>query len=312
MSDAVTPQMLNALLDDWDQVALFAYDQYCRAGRGVVAVERTVEGGGDDSFRLSYVSFPTAAAEGTATDKVQYLIANYDPDSEILIMYRDLANIVHTQRLRTAPGGRAPKRVWFFEMLRTLNEDATVVPDYAPEWFWNTITRLADNDSRTSVLPTAGSDDTGAPLAPDAEAWTIKTVLERRDPYMPSRTETVFTEIPAGADNVGEWNSRFWELFPSGEAEFVDYARTTGIHAWVALEFEPSFSCFEDRVTWEEEYDDACAKCRTRLPHAPSGYHWHLDSGGVKLGRDARGRTVPLELHFRLWRRDFGYMPTSE
>lgn len=42
---------------------------------------------------------------------------------------------MRTLRVRTPPEGRNPKRIWFFEMLRRLDEEPDKLPDTFSEWF---------------------------------------------------------------------------------------------------------------------------------------------------------------------------------
>jgi len=60
---------------------------------------------------------------GKTDPKTDELLAGYDPENEIIIQFADPRGGMRTQRLRTAPGTRHPKRVWFFEMLRRAGEE---------------------------------------------------------------------------------------------------------------------------------------------------------------------------------------------
>jgi hypothetical protein len=67
-----------------------------------------------------------------------------------------------------------------------------------------------------------------------------------------------------------------------------------------------------DLAAWESEYRVAADLCALRLPQPPGGFVWIPDMGGVIMTREAGGWNAPEHLTYRLWRRDLGYMPTSE
>lgn len=119
-------------LSEWDTLAFVAYDWYEKMGRLVVGIEQdeTDPGG----VRLLAVVYDFQA--GKPDPETARLLTAYDPDTEIVIQFIDKKSRVRTQRLRTAPGARHPKRVFFFEMLHRVNEepDAIDLKDL-PGWF---------------------------------------------------------------------------------------------------------------------------------------------------------------------------------
>jgi hypothetical protein len=84
-----------------------------------------------------------SASSGVLVPVTAGLIAEYDPVYEIVIQFRHDAGQIRTQRPRTAPGRRHPKRVFFFEMLRRINEEFdTVDARDLPDWFINALKEL--------------------------------------------------------------------------------------------------------------------------------------------------------------------------
>jgi len=139
-TDALTPELLRRALDEWDALAFLAYDGFTRSGRGVLALERVPEEVSSGRVRASYVTFP----EGKPHPETARVVSEYHPDDEFVLLYREVAGGLRTQRLRTGPESRAPKRVWFFEQLRRMNDDDDYVPEKTPPWFWDALERIAD------------------------------------------------------------------------------------------------------------------------------------------------------------------------
>ena len=133
------PKYVEEALSSWDEIAFFAYASYEKKGRLVVAIEQDTQTPGNTNLLAVTSDYendkPDAAAAG--------LIAAYDPNHEIVVQFLDDAGNVRTQRIRTAPGGRHPKRVYFFEMLRRVNEEPdTIDPEELPQWFINALEDL--------------------------------------------------------------------------------------------------------------------------------------------------------------------------
>ena len=138
-SDAITPKLFESALRNWDELAYLAYDGFTSAGHGLIALEQVSESHGPMGVRASYVRFP----DGRPSEETARVIAAYDPMLEFVVMYREPAGTVRTRRVRTAPDGRNPKRVWFFETLRRLNEEPDNAPKVIPEWFWEFLEKVA-------------------------------------------------------------------------------------------------------------------------------------------------------------------------
>ncbi|OQC52955.1 MAG: hypothetical protein BWX54_02459 [Verrucomicrobia bacterium ADurb.Bin018] len=70
------------------------------------------------------------------------MIDAYDPETEFLVLFDTDEGNTRTIRIRTPEGGRNPKGLWFFEMLRRIQEEPESVPDDLPAWFWGALDRL--------------------------------------------------------------------------------------------------------------------------------------------------------------------------
>ena len=113
------PTYVQNVLDNWETLAFVAYDGYEKAGRLVVGIERDEMNPAGARLLSVVYDFETGKPD-PATAK---LLAAYDPDTEIIIQFIDNGGHVRRQRLRTGPGARHPKRVFFFEMLRRIDEE---------------------------------------------------------------------------------------------------------------------------------------------------------------------------------------------
>ena len=118
MSDRISNEIFDQIMNVyWEQIACYAYDGYREHGCGAVGIEKIAAGGDpeDPEFPLCYILYdynnqkpdPDAAK----------LIADYDPNYELLVQYLREDGSVRTARIRTAPGRRHPKRISFFETL---------------------------------------------------------------------------------------------------------------------------------------------------------------------------------------------------
>jgi hypothetical protein len=126
----------------WEQVAFLALDGYNGSGRGIVLLQPTGTGERDLRMTASYV----VPDPGRLDDEVTRLLTEYDPFAEILVMFEGHGGTTRTLRLSAGPGQRSPKRVWFFEVLRRLEEDPASTPETIPEWFWSIIDRFSDSE----------------------------------------------------------------------------------------------------------------------------------------------------------------------
>ena len=118
MSDRISDEIFDQIMNvSWEQIACFAYDGFFAEGRGVVGIEKVSSGAGpeDPAFTLCYILYdydrqkPDPAAAK--------LIADYDPNYELVVQYLREDGSVRTARIKTAPGQRHPKRISFFETL---------------------------------------------------------------------------------------------------------------------------------------------------------------------------------------------------
>jgi len=122
-------------------MAFTAYDWFEKRGRVAVGID--VDEDDPAGAKLLGVSYDYQ--HGEPDPATAALLAEYDPETEIIIQFADPRGGVRTQRLRTAPGARHPKRVWFFEMLRRAEDDPESL-DVAelPEWFKDAVLKLTD------------------------------------------------------------------------------------------------------------------------------------------------------------------------
>lgn len=81
--------------------------------------------------------------------KVLSLLDAYDPETEYLVHF-DATGGTRTIRIRTPEGGRHPKRIWFFEMLRRVSEAPEELPDKLPKWFINACEKLEKMDKENT------------------------------------------------------------------------------------------------------------------------------------------------------------------
>jgi len=71
------------------------------------------------------------------------LLAEYDPNTEIVIQFIDKTKRLRTQRVRSNSGAQHPKKIFFFEMLRRINEEPkTIDLGNLPHWFVEALEKL--------------------------------------------------------------------------------------------------------------------------------------------------------------------------
>ena len=121
------PQYVDQVLSEWDFIAFFAYDSFESAGRGVVGLIEGAEG-----IQPMYGIRDYFLEQGD--QQVLSMLDKYNPETEFLVHF-DAAGGTRTIRVKTPEGGRQPKRVWFFEMLRRASEAPEELPDILPQWF---------------------------------------------------------------------------------------------------------------------------------------------------------------------------------
>ena len=134
------PLYIDEVLREWDTIAYLAYDGYEQQGPGVVVI---IPGG--NSSVLLYGKRDFFVKQGNTT--VLRMIDEYDPDWEFLALFDTDDGNTRTLRIRTPEGGRRPKRVWFFEMLRRVNDEPESLPEELPRWFLDILEKI---DKRTS------------------------------------------------------------------------------------------------------------------------------------------------------------------
>lgn len=129
------PAIVEGVLAQWDGLAFFAYEGFAKEGRGVVALD---PGEGDTGIFFVARGF-FAERDDPA---VLALIDAYDPDWEIVLYFENAPGVARAIRVRATPRARPPKRVYFFEMLRRLNEEPATLPEVLPTWFVEACDRL--------------------------------------------------------------------------------------------------------------------------------------------------------------------------
>lgn len=128
------PDYVDRVLREWDSIAFFSYDNFESSGRGAVAIGEYPEGP-----RIAYAAQDYFLR--TKNSQVLRLLYSYDPKTEFIVHFGSPAGM-RTLRVRTPPDGRNPKRIWFFEMLRRLDEGPENMPDPLPEWFAKALDEL--------------------------------------------------------------------------------------------------------------------------------------------------------------------------
>jgi hypothetical protein len=112
------PEYVQMVLDRWEWLALTAYEWYEQYGRLVIGIEEDPDADGPRLLAVTY-----DYEKGDPDETTAGLLATYDPAHEIIIQFRDVQGGIRTQRLRTAPDAQHPKRLYFFEMLRRVQEE---------------------------------------------------------------------------------------------------------------------------------------------------------------------------------------------
>lgn len=105
------PRYVQNALNQWDSISYFAYDCYEKVGRVAVGIE--ADPNNPAGARL--LAFQHDFQNGKPDKKTAHILASYDPENEIVIQFMQDNGQVRTQRLKTAPGARHPKRVFFLK-----------------------------------------------------------------------------------------------------------------------------------------------------------------------------------------------------
>ena len=133
MQDSI-PRIVDQVLSEWDFIAFFAYDNFESAGRGVVGLME-----GKKGIQAIYGTRDYFVKQGD--QQVLSLLDTYSPETEFLVHF-DATGGTRTIRVKTPEGGRHPKRVWFFEMLRRASEAPEELPNKLPDWFVHACEKL--------------------------------------------------------------------------------------------------------------------------------------------------------------------------
>ncbi|NLX26531.1 MAG: hypothetical protein GXY61_11355 [Lentisphaerae bacterium] len=128
------PDFVDRVLREWDFIAFFAYDNFESCGRGAVGL-----GDGANGIQAMYAPREYFVKKGDQA--VLQKVDEYDPVTEFLVHF-EVPEGMRTIRIRTPEEGRNPKRIWFFEMLRRLEEEPDKMPDPLPDWFAKALEKL--------------------------------------------------------------------------------------------------------------------------------------------------------------------------
>lgn len=170
--------------------------------------------------------------------------------------------------------------------------------------------------------------------------WTL-TIHEENPAPDGVGTQVHFIHIVATDETVAEWNAQFWGHFPRDASALEALARRGGVYVHADCALQPSEHTVKAQYGpyrtgkiaghwrhWQHRLHEAPTELRAlmeeyasdldrvrvaraaafedlvarKLPTPPASYEWALNQGGI------RGAGYG----FRLWRRDFGYMPGSE
>ena len=118
MSDRISDEIFDQIMNvSWEQIACFAYDGYLTHGRGLVGIEKIYSGADpeDLQFTLCFIIYDYEMQKPDPA--AAKLIADYDPNYELVVQYLREDGSVRTACIRTAPGQRHPKRISLFEAL---------------------------------------------------------------------------------------------------------------------------------------------------------------------------------------------------
>ncbi len=133
------PYYVRNALNDWETLAFVAYDWYEKMGRILVGIDQ------DDAdpagAKLIAVLYEFEA--GKPDPVTAKLLAEYDPDTEVIVQFIDKTKHIRTQRLRAGSGAQHPKKIFFFEMLRRINEEPETIDLLdLPHWFVEALEKL--------------------------------------------------------------------------------------------------------------------------------------------------------------------------
>lgn len=142
------PDFVDQVLRQWDFIAFFAYDNFELLGRGAVGLQNSKEG-----IQAMYGPRDYFVKQGD--QRVLSMVDDYNPSREFLVHF-DADGGTRTIRVRTPEGGRHPKRIWFFEILRRTSEAPEEIPEKLPTWFiqlWERLDNLRNNKAKSIDQP---------------------------------------------------------------------------------------------------------------------------------------------------------------
>lgn len=106
MAHIINNEELNNLLTrSWDDLCRYAYEQFLHFGRGFIGIDRTPS---DDDYQLL---FAVLNEDSTFDASIKASVANYDPETEMVLQFACAQNQFRTVRLRSQ-NGRGPRSVW--------------------------------------------------------------------------------------------------------------------------------------------------------------------------------------------------------
>ena|GEM_PF-1031573 len=131
------PEYIENVLNEWDTIVKFAYNNFEISGRGIVAVFVK----DDETIQLNYID-KTFFVQKNMMNEIKF-IENYDPNMEILVHFEQ-NNGLRTIRIRANEGGRDPKSVWFMDMFQLYINNPKYMPNNLPDWFYDKAEKLID------------------------------------------------------------------------------------------------------------------------------------------------------------------------
>lgn len=140
------PPYVDQALRDWDFIAFFAYDGFEASGRGVVGLFEE-----DQVTKVMYGD--RRYFDQLGNSGIIQMLDEYDPEHEFMVHF-EAPGGTQTLRIQTPAGGRHPKRVWFFEMLRRVNDEPDKLPEHLPKWFITTCTELSEAQQKRAAEQT--------------------------------------------------------------------------------------------------------------------------------------------------------------
>jgi hypothetical protein len=118
MSDRISDEIFDQIMNvSWEQIACFAYDGYRAEGRGAVGIEKVYSGADPEDLQFTLCFIVYDYDRQNPDPDAAKMIANYDPNYELVVQYLREDGSVRTARIRPAPGQRHPKRISLFEAL---------------------------------------------------------------------------------------------------------------------------------------------------------------------------------------------------